>query len=118
MSKIKPDDLNKIGNEQIRQLATALMANDLRSVEKLKYVDEAINISEEKLGEKIQHLSQTVKDKEKELQEMTDELQFLNLTLQQQKVPKALKSMTLGELREHCSKFRLIMGNYMNPEST
>ncbi|KAH7649787.1 hypothetical protein FG379_002501 [Cryptosporidium bovis] len=114
MGKISLHDINKIENERIRQLATALIAENFNNSEDSKYIGEIINSTEEQLNQKAQHLTQSIKDKEKKWNEMIDELQFLNVTLQQQKIPKALKSMTLRELKRHCSELRSIMGSYMS----
>ncbi|KAH8741892.1 hypothetical protein FG386_003019 [Cryptosporidium ryanae] len=118
MGKISLHDVNKIDNEQIRQLATALITENFNISGNSRYVDEIINSTEEQLNQKVQYLTQNIKDKEKKRQEMIDELQFLNVTLQQQKIPKALKSMTLKELKERCSELRSIMNNYISSVNT
>lgn len=113
MSPITIDDLSEIEDDHIRQLATIIIKGNLNEPSESRFINEILNSTGEQLNQKAQHLSQSIKEKSKKLQEMTDELQFMNISLQQVDSPKALKKMTLKELKQHCSSLRSIMGSYI-----
>lgn len=113
MQKTNLESFETIDNEYIRQLASLITSGNFEEGIGSKYITEILNSTEEQLGIKMQHLNQSIKEKNKKLQEMTDELQFLNIDIQQYSTPKVLKKMTLKELTQHCRALRSIMNDYL-----
>ncbi|TRY52353.1 Uncharacterized protein CTYZ_00002912 [Cryptosporidium tyzzeri] len=114
MRSITIEELSEIDDDNIRQLAEIIIKGNLNEPSESRYINEILNSTGEQLNQKAQNLSQSIKEKNKKLQKMADELQFMNISLQQLNSPKALKKMTLKELKQHCLSLRSIMASYLD----